>query len=837
MAWKLSEHQTEPHYLGELLYWQQLLEPDGSADVVVQNDCSLMSCLRYRSADLESASETEKMVRGQQFHEVLMSLAPGWGLHAEVRRRQADPYPTRRWPHPVAALIDVECEEQAREAHYETDYTLTLTHHLRGVSQAWQDLLWENIPEELSGQSPSRQFRDEVSRIAGDLGTLWPEVAVLRGDDLVTYLKSTISLVHQEVGVPDPPWFLGRSLSDMTFDPGAIPKLGESYLRVMTVRNKRRTRQVGYPPETYPGILDVLHALSLEYRLVFRWLPLSMEAADKELNSYENHYLQRGKSVVSGLLERVTGGTSRKRNQAADDSAAEVAEGRRLLQEGVVQFGYFTTTVIVWDEEYGLLGEKAKVVEQTMRQAKFIAMPETFNATEALLGAVPGDFFHNVRKPLVNSLNAAHCMGTDCVSAGAKYVPHLQGGPWFIGTARGKTPYGVTTHHGDVGDYFVIGPKGSGKSALQAFMALQWLQYGHAQVRALDKGGSLLCATYAVDGVWMDLTPGRCQPLQPLAYIDQEDERAWAAEWVGDLLTLEHVLVNHEVRREVWAALGSLASFPPPRRTLSGLSGLVQRQDLRDALHLYTVDGTYGSLFDGSADPLPSADWQCFELEGLLTLPRIVPLVIAIIFRSCTRQLDGRPTLIPMDECWAYFDIPAFEQRIRDYIKTVRRKNGTMGFLTQELFDLHQSRIAEAVMSACMTRFYCPNANVLDPEPAKIYAGYGLTERQRELIARGVPKRDYYMTSQGHGHRLFQVGMGPITQAFCGRSRIEDLAAIHEVKATAQEPFGVAWLRHEGLHEAANLLAVGFEEKARYGRPHPAAAMVGADTPAPYVLS
>jgi type IV secretion system protein VirB4 len=322
----------------------------------------------------------------------------------------------------------------------------------------------------------------------------------------------------------------------------------------------------------------------------------------------------------------------------------------------------------------------------------------------------------------------------------------------------------------------------------------------------------------------MDLTPGRCKPLQPYAYIDQERELAWALEWTGDLLTLEHITVSHEVRRELWAGLRSLATFPPHRRTLSGLSALVQRQDIRDALHLYTVDGTYGSLVDGDHDPLPTADWQCFELDGLLKLRRIAPLVTAIVFHSVERQLDGQcPTLIGLDECWAYFDIPALEERIREYVKTVRRKNGTLGFLTPDLFDIHESRIADAVINACMTRFYCPNPNVLDPEPAKVYAGYGVTERQRELIARAVPKRDYYVTSQDHGSRLFQVAMGPITQAFCGRSREEDLAAIHEVKQTAQEPFAVAWLRHEGFADAANLLAEAFQEK---GESHAAMATV-----------
>jgi type IV secretory pathway VirB4 component len=819
MGWSLREHQKEPSRLAHLLYWQELLDPEGSADVVTQSDCSLLSTLRYRGSDQESASDAEKMVGCRQLHEVLRTVEAGWGLHAEVRRRKAGPYPRRQWPHPAAALVDLECEAQVHEAHFETDYAFTFTKHLRGLGDAWKHLLWSNIPEEQRPHAPSQRFRDEVARIASDLGGVLPAVDIMRGEDFLTFLKSTISLVDQRVGIPDPPWFLASGLSDQGYTPGSVLQLGDCYVRIIAVRNNRRTRQAGYPPTTLPGMLDALHDLPMEYRLVQRWLPLSLEQADKELNAYENFYLQQGKSLMSGLMEKLSGSPTRKRNAAADDAAEQVAEARRLLQEGVTPFGYCNTTLMVWDTDYAELDEKRKVLEQTLRAARFVVETETFHAHEAFLSMVPGNFYHGVRKPLIDGVNVSRMLATTSVSSGVTWVPYLQGGPWIIGTAKGQTPYGLTTHHGDVGDYFLVGPKGCGKSALQALLSLQWLQYsakGRPQVRAFDKGGSLLCATYAVDGVWMDLTPGHCPPLQPLRYIDQEDECTWALEWVGDLLTLEHIDVGHEVRREVWAALRSLATFPPPMRTLSGLCGLVQRQDIRNALNLYTVDGAYGSLLDGDQDPLPQqADWQCFEIDGLLQRPRIVPPVMGLVYRSIRRQMDGRPTLCSYDEVWAVMLHEAILDRMLDDVKTVRRLSGTMAFVTQELFDVHQSRIAQAIINACMTRIYGANPNIIDTEPSKIYTGYGLTDRQREIVAELAPTREYYITTQAHGHRRFTCNMGPITQAFCGRSRIEEIAAIQEVKAVAREPFAVAWLRHEGLEEAANLLAESFDEKGR----------------------
>src|SRR2546429_7438461 len=102
-----------------------------------------------------------------------------------------------------------------------------------------------------------------------------------------------------------------------------------------------------------------------------------------------------------------------------------------------------------------------------------------------------------------------------------------------------------------------------------------------------------------MEGSWMHMAPGETSPLQPLVTIDQEQERAWAAEWIGDLLTLETIALTVSGRKEVWMALTQLAEFDERHRTISGLVGLLQSSELRQALEPYTMDGAYGALVDG----------------------------------------------------------------------------------------------------------------------------------------------------------------------------------------------------------------------------------------------
>jgi type IV secretion system protein TrbE len=810
MPWSLREHQREPDRLGHLLYWQRLM-PGGDGDVVWQNDHSLLSVVRYRGPDMESADAHELMALRARVHQVLLTLDAGWTLHFEERKHEAAAYPPCDWEHPVAGLIDEERRAQVGTpgTHFETSYHLTLTRHIPWtVGRWWTNLWWENIPEGHAEIDDITSFRDEVTRLRRQLAGVFAESTVLTGDALATYLSSTVSQWTQPlVAMPSSPYFLNYQLCDTDLVAGATPKLGRLWLRPIVVKGEKQ--RPAFPETTYPGILDVLHDLGLAYRYVLRWIPLAHAKAKRELNLLENAYRGQHKSVGTQLMERATGKPSAKTSQAADHHAEEISEALAVLDEGVAKWGYITMTVLVWDEDFAVAEQKREAVEQALRARGFLASVEHIDAVGAYLGTIPGDSYHNVEKPMLTSLNALDLAPLTSVWAGPTWVPHLKGPPLLVATARGQTPFRVTTHEGDVGDFFMLGPKGAGKSLNLALMSAGWMRYDGAKLRALDKGSSLKALTMAMDGNWMLLAPGSTRPLQPLARIDDGVECSWALGWIADRLEEAHVPVTPAVQAEVWASLEALATFAPRHRTMSGLVGLLQSEVLRQALALYTVGGPFEFL-DGDEDWMYLSHWDCFEMEPLLDdFPRLVPAVFSLLARRIEGALDGSPTLINIEECHAFFQLPGPSKRQLGWLKTFRRRNGTLGFYTQNPLDIANNPVGDELVQACPTRFFLPNPHALEPRVMAIYESFGLSRRQCELIALGVPKRDVYYVGQ-QGTRQYQVDAGPITVSYCGRSRQVDLAKIAAVDEARTEPFGIAWLRAEGHETAANLLGEAY---------------------------
>lgn len=534
------------------------------------------------------------------------------------------------------------------------------------------------------------------------------------------------------------------------------------------------------------------------------------EAATYPASQFPEWFAKR-KSIAAILKEVMTNEASALVDTDAANKAADADMALQELGADVAGMAYVTATITVWDADPRIAGEKLRLAEKIIQGRDFTAMPETVNAVDAWLGSIPGHAYANVRQPPISTLNLAHMIPLSAVWAGPERDEHFSAPPLFFGKTEGSTPFRFSLHVGDVGHTLVVGPTGAGKSVLLALMALQFRRYADAQVFAFDFGGSIRAASLAMGGDWHDLGGGLTEgdeasvSLQPLARIDDTYERAWAADWIAAILGREGVPVTPETKEYIWTALTSLASAPVGERTITGLTVLLQSNDLKQALRPYCIGGAYGRLLDAETEHLGSADVQAFEIEGLVGTGA-APAVLAYLFHRIGNRLDGRPTLLIIDEGWLALDDEGFANQLREWLKTLRKKNASVIFATQSLSDIDGSNIAPAIIESCPTRLLLPNERAIEPQITAIYRRFGLNDRQIEILARATPKRDYYCQSR-RGNRLFELGLSEVGLALCAASSKSDQTAIERIHAEhGRDGFLAAWLRERGVDWAANLI-------------------------------
>lgn len=802
----LREHARRASRLSDFLPWAAMIAPG----IILNKDGSFLRVARFRGPDLDSATQAELIATSARLNSALKRLGTGWAIYVEAQRTPSPGYPASEgFADPVSALIDEERRDlfeggDLNQPNFTSAYYLTLQWlpPADDTSKA-SSLLYEGGAQDVATAADHLDdFERDTGRVLDMVEGVMPEAAWLSAADTLTYLHSTISTHDQRITVPETPMHLDALLADEVLVGGLAPQLGNKHLRCLSI--------TGFPASTVPGMLDELNRLGFAYRWTTRAICLDKVSAQRMLTRIRRLWFSKRKSLAAIIKEVLTNEASVLVDNDAANKSAEADAALQDLGADIAGYAYATTTITVLGDTPRDADLRLQAIEKIVRGRDFACIAEGLNGIEAWLGSLPGNPYANVRQPPVSTLNLAHIMPVSAVWAGQERDTHFDAPPLFHARTQGATPFRFSLHVGDVGHALIIGPTGSGKSVLLAFMALQFRRYDGAQIFAFDHGGSIRAATLAIGGEWHDLggaLGGDAAPvsLQPLARIDEPDERAWAADWLGAILAREEFAITPEVKEHLWTALGSLADSPVAQRTLTGLTVLIQASGLKRALAPYTLSGPYGRLLDADVEHFGESDAQAFETEGLVGTAA-APAVLAYLFHRIGRRLDGRPTLIMIDEGWLALDDPLFGRQLKEWLKTLRKKNASVIFATQSLADIEGSAIAPAIIESCPTRIFLANERALEPQISGVYRRFGLNDRQIEIIASATPKRDYYCQS-ALGNRLFDLGLGPVALAFAAASSRSDLNAISTiVEAHGAAGFAAAWLRHRGLNWAADLV-------------------------------
>jgi len=793
----LREYRQRPQLLADWLPWAGLV----ATGVVLNKDGSFQRSARFRGPDLDSATESELVATSARLNNALRRLGSGWALFIEAERREAAGYPQSSFSEPLSWLVDEERRAAFEQAgsHYESVYHLTLLYLPPEEAKARAAaLLYENRNDEgVDWRARLTSFVSETERFFDLLDGVMPEIDWLDDGETLTYLHHCVSMRRHRVAVPEVPFHLDALLADEALTGGLAPMLGTHHLRVVTVR--------GFPTSTWPGVLDDLNRLGFAYRWSTRFLCLDKSEAEKELTRLRRQWFAKRKNVIALLKETIFQQPTPLVDTDADNKALDADAALQELGSDQVAFGYVTATVTVFDTDATAADDKLRAVERAIQGRGFITIPETLNAIDAWLSSIPGHAYANVRQPLISTLNLSHLMPVSAVWAGPERNAHLNGPPLIVTRTDGATPFRLVTHLGDVGHTLIVGPTGMGKSVLLATLALQFRRYPGSRIFAFDMGRSMRATILGLEGEHYDLGTDGSIAFQPLARIDQEGYRSWAGEWIEGRLAREGIAVGPAEKEAVWSALASLASAPVEQRTMTGLSVLLQSNALRQALQPYVLGGAHGKLLDADHDRLGGGNVQGFEMEELMHSKAAVLAVLHYLFARLDERFDGAPTLLILDEAWLFLDDPVFASRIRQWLKTLRKKNVSVVFATQSLADIRESTIAPAIIESCPSRIFLPNPQATEPQIRAIYESFGLNSRQIAIVAQAQPKRDYYYQSR-LGNRVFDLDLGPVALAFAAASTPEDQRHIDDVLASnPPDGFAAAWLRHRDLRWAADL--------------------------------
>ncbi|UPG85912.1 VirB4 family type IV secretion/conjugal transfer ATPase [Luteibacter aegosomatis] len=783
--------------------------------VIVCKNGAFMAAWMYEGDDAASSTDEQRETTSMRINQALARLGNGWMLHVDAVRRPASEYPdaaSSHFPDRVSAAMDEERRRlfQMLGTTYEGYMVMTLTWYPPQIAQRrFVEMMFDDEAE-VAGKTEQTtnliaEFQRECTSFENGLSGVLKMTRLcahsklteygrrLVYDDFLRWLQYCVTGVDHPVVLPENPVYLDALIGGQDIWTGVAPRIGRRFIQVVAVE--------GFPLESYPGILASLADLPSQYRWSNRFIFMDPHEALRQMEKFRKKWRQKVRGFFDQIFQTSSGSVNYDALSMMKDAEAAIAE----INSGLVAQGFYTSVVIVSDDDRVRLDRSVRQIEKAINARGFAARIESVNTMDALLGSFPGHGVENVRRPQLNTLNLADLLPTATIWTGEPDAPcpmyPPRSPPLMHCVTQGATPFRLNLHVNDLGHTFIFGPTGAGKSTHLGILAAQFRRYPGMSLYCFDKGRSLYPLVKACGGLHFDVG-GDDDELAfcPLQFLETKSDRAWAMEWIDSMLALNGVQTTPAQRNEIGNAIVSM--HQSGATTLSEFVLMIQEESIREALKVYTADGAMGHLLDASVDGLRLSDFAVFEIEDLMTMgDRFVLPVLLYLFRRIETSLKGQPAAIILDEAWLMLGHPVFRAKIREWLKVLRKANCLVVMATQGLSDAANSGILDVIVESTATKIFLPNPFARDEDAAALYRRMGLNARQIEILATAVQKRHYYYVSD-KGRRLYDLALGPLALAFIGNADKESIAAIRALEARHGEGWVDEWLAGKGLRLA-----------------------------------
>jgi type IV secretion system protein VirB4 len=716
-AWSRKEAHA-----GDRLPYLRLVD----SNTVLLRDGSLMTALQVPGLLFET-EETAALNAHAATREVMLrsNLDARFVLYHHVIRRRVSVSLEASFDDPLAAHIDRRWRDKLGSGSlFVNDQFVTLVRRpargKAGLAEKAAKLLRRKRDEIEADPRELRSLRAAAQGLAASLGDYGAQAlgdyegpSGATNNELLELLSALYNGEMRPVRRPSDETDLGRMIPyrRASFGLDAMELRGSGGAEFAAILSLK-----DYPDATGPGLLDALLRL-----------PCEMVVTE----SFAPHDRQVARERIDLAVRRL-----RSADEEAMAERAEMAAARDALGTGAVSFGDHHLSVLVRDSRLDRLDDTAAMCAAALADTGAIAVREDTNLEPAFWGQFPGNEAYLVRRAMISTANMASFGSLHGFALGQAEGNHWGDAVTLLETTS-ATPFFFNFHHGDLGNFSVIGPSGSGKTVVMNFLACQAQKFSPRTILFdKDRGAELFIR--GIGGRYDRISAGEPTGFNPLALPDSATNRAFLRDWFAVLLKAEGPEELATIAGAVDAAYGNDASLRRLRHFRELLSGTRRPQagDLADRLSPWIEGGEHAWLFDNARDRLDlSTRVMGFDMTALLENPRLRTPTMMYLFHRIDERLDGEPTMILIDEGWKALDDEVFAARIRDWLKTLRKRNALVGFATQSARDALDSRIATALVEQTATMIFMPNAKARSEDYC---GGFGLTEHELALI-RSLP--------------------------------------------------------------------------------------------------
>jgi type IV secretion system protein VirB4 len=498
-----------------------------------------------------------------------------------------------------------------------------------------------------------------------------------------------------------------------------------------------------YPDPSFPGQLNELLRAPFEFVLTQSFVLLE-------------------KSAARGALKRQYA-----RLESTEDDAVGETEALRDAIEGIAsnRFGMGThnLSMCVKASDVRSLAANISEARRALADSGAVVVREDLGCEPAFWSMLAGNFGDRTRPSDMTSRNFIGFASMHNYPSGRRDGNHWGPALALLKTASGA-PYFFSLHRRDVGHFAIFGSTGAGKTVLVMFLITMAQKFGATLIYFDKDRGGEICVR-ALGGQYFALRRGEPTGFNPFALPPTPHNIGFVQELVRVLVRAETPFLARE-NTEIDRAVSGVFRLDAANRRLASVVAYLEPPAANNIaarllrwVHTDRGIGPLAWVFDNPADvlDLTSTALCGFDITHFLDDELTRTPLMMYLFHRLEALKDGRRGGVIIDEGWKALDDVAFEQRIRDSLKTDRKKDWFLGFATQSPKDALKSRIAHTISEQTPTKIFLPNINAREEDYVQ---GFGCTEGEFQTIRSLSESGRRFVLKQGDNAVVCELDLG-----------------------------------------------------------------------------
>lgn len=323
-----------------------------------------------------------------------------------------------------------------------------------------------------------------------------------------------------------------------------------------------------------------------------------------------------------------------------------------------------------------------------------------------------------------------------------------------------ETPYYINFHDGKCGHSIFVGPVNSGKTVLLNFL-LAHSQKFKPKLIFIDSTGKSECFINALGGKYLNfLTKDSKNNLTINPFLQSPKDPKFIAEFLLSLVEFHKEKISKEERSFIQNIAQDIA-----KSEVKNLAEAIEFFNKKEFLNIYKklslwlTNKVLKNVFSTEENLDLSKQIVGINFAKIYEHKTILIPVLTYILNEITKNLDGNPAILVLEDAWQIFDNQILGKKANSFLKLMTEKNCVVLLTCSDEQKVAKSEVSKDILNNIASEFYMPNANV-----SESYQAFGLSEEETNVIRNMANSENKFLFKHNEDSIIFDFDIDDLTE-------------------------------------------------------------------------